>query len=510
MSSTFQARKTSADSASLDIANARSTPAPGRTTRTSGLSGGSSALQLKAASDAEPAAQSEGQSNAADNITIEDVRYEVIAHNFGYRDSLAGAPGELLQSWGYEAEWASKINDAQTGLFCGLIMPSSEHPELTPIVVFRGTEGGADFGDLISDINPIAVGRNQFQPNRPFIQQMISEAGGQVDVTGHSLGGALAQHCAAAFTGSVNRIFTFQSPAIEASGARRVAESGEGPDARHHLAKGDLVDNAGDSHLAGEFFRHDVGGGPASHVRYLMSTPEFASQREELGIDDAMLKRLGIDQQQTKAPIEQGSEYPDPILGGASEAVRRVFGLGLFPVLNGLDSMFSGDDGDISERVADMAPQELGGMPVSERSYMIGRLCRGMTGDRDEDAILNILRASTSDAAAVIDVVGAHELAENLHGAQFEELSEFFRAHYYPRASQDSLLTLIQNCMDGRTSEWEEVIIADILVSRPDGRALIGRIGAVYSGGGFSEGLNKVQWQLTGAEQRRVDSIYAR
>ena len=494
----------------LDVAP-EAAAAPGKRPLTSGLASSRQPIQRLADADADAtAATDNAEAQGADAITVDDVRFEIIAHNMGYQDTLAGVRGELLQSWGYQPEWASKINDAQTGLFVGLLMPDDQHPDLLPILVFRGTEGVSDLGDLASDVNLVAVGHNQFEPNRNIINQMIAEAGGRVNVTGHSLGGALAQHCAAAFTGAVEQVYTYQSPAIEASQAQQVANSDQPPEVRHHLAKNDLVDNAGDAHLGGEFFRHDVGGGPASHVRYLlMSVPDFAAQREELGLTDEVLDQLGVESQPSKGPIEHTQEYPDETLGTVSEAVRRVAGLALYPILSGLDTLMSGDDIELGQRIDSMSDDELAGHPVSERAYMVDRMCRGVTVDRDEKVILRVLRASGSDMSAVVDVVGAHVIAQNMHGKQFDELMELYRSHYFPRASQDSLLELIKNCIEGRTSGWEQEIIADILVTRSDGRALITRIGADYAGGGFAEGLKEVQWQLGGAHQRRVDAVFA-
>jgi hypothetical protein len=503
-------RRSSESSDSLAFANSAA-KAPGKQPLTGQIPAGRAPVQLQAAEQAPaaPAAPEAAAQDAAAQITLEDVRYEFIAHNFGYKDTLGSAEGALLRQWGYQPQWASRINDAATGFFVGLLMPDSDHSDLTPILVFRGTEGGSDFGDIIADLHPIAVGYNQFHDNRAFVQQLIAEAGGAVNVTGHSLGGALAQHAAATFTGSVRQVFTYQAPAIQASAARDFAQQEQRPEVRHHIAAGDVVDNAGDAHLDGDFFRHDVGGGPAAHVRYVFSTPEFAAQREQLGITDEVMNDLGVAQQTSKGPVEHSESHPEPIFGAVAEGVRRPLGAGLYPVLNGLQVLFRNDDKRLRQQIAGMDDAQLAGYPVSERAYMIDRLCRGITGNADEDAIVRVLRASTSDAVAVIEVVGAYRIAQNLHGRQYQELAAFYRANYYTRASQDQILAILRSCIDGRTSEWEEEMIADILVLRSDGRAIITRIGAIYSGGGFAEGLRKIQWELDGRDQRRVDAIYA-
>ena len=485
----------------LTLANAPSSAA-GKGPTTASLAG-ATPVQAKAADNAVPQQENRG---AADQITAQDVMYELIAHKMGYQDNIGTTEGQLLQSWGYEPNWASKINDAATGLFVGLIVPQTGRSDLNAIVVFRGTEPTNGIDDIVADINPVSVGNNQFRANQRFIGQLIAEGGGKVNVTGHSLGGALAQLCAAAFTGSVNEVYTYQSPGIDSSSAEAFDETEDHPTVRHHMAGGDLVDNAGDKHLEGTHFLHTPGGGPASHVRYLMTSPELAEQRRQAGVTDEVLAQLGIDKRDNKKPIEQFDKYPSPVMNAVSETVRAGAGLVLYPILNGVNVLTRNDDKALREQISGADAAALGSLPISERSYMLDRLCRGSTGNKDEEAILKVLRASVSagDVVPIIDLAGPHLLAKNLHGGQWDQLKALFQQHYYTQCSQDSAFDLIQKCISGRTSEWEEEMIADLLVMRGDGRQLITRIG----GGNFASGLNTVQWQLDGGDQRRVDAIF--
>jgi hypothetical protein len=259
-------------------------------------------------------------------------------------------------------------------------------------------------------------------------------------------------------------------------------------------------------------FRHSPGGGPTSHTKFLLTTPELQSQRDELGLTDDVLARMGIAKQTNHRPIEHHEQYPHPVKNAIDETVRRGLGGALYPILNGIAALTRNDDAALRQQIASDGEEGLARRPASERSYMLDRLCRGITGDADEDAILAVLRASAraGDAVTVIDVAGAYLLARRVHGSQFQELRSFYRQHYYPGAGQEQLVALLRRCMDGMTAGWEEEMIADILVDRSDGKALIAQIGAIYHGGGFAEGLNKVQWQLGGGHQRRVDAIYAR
>jgi hypothetical protein len=149
---------------------------------------------------------------------------------------------------------------------------------------------------------------------------------------------------------------------------------------------------------------------------------------------------------------------------------------------------------------------------ASERISMLRRLLSGVTGDDDESTILTILEASKTagDVVTVIDGANAWDLSYAVDGDEFGELQAFLRDHYYAATSTSMAFSLIRRCMDGWTGEWQQEMIADLLVKRHgiDGDKLLTQIGNYYEGGGFAEGLNKVQWQLDGANQRRVDDIY--
>lgn len=165
-------------------------------------------------------------------------------------------------------------------------------------------------------------------------------------------------------------------------------------------------------------------------------------------------------------------------------------------------------DTDIRSEVGLKSEAELAKKPVTERIQMVIRLTQGATMDADELTILSILKASLSkgDLVTVVDAAGAWKLASTTDGDEYKTLRAFLKENYYANTSQQMALNLIRECMDGETAEWEEEMIADIIVKRGDRRAIVTQIGKIYDNGGFAEGLNKLQWQLDGAEQDQVEA----
>jgi hypothetical protein len=174
------------------------------------------------------------------------------------------------------------------------------------------------------------------------------------------------------------------------------------------------------------------------------------------------------------------------------------------------DSAVGYDDDEAREIEASEGETGLAARPTSDRIRMLRGLMSGMTFNDDEASILGVLRASLAagDVVTVIDGAGAWELAYAVDGDEFQALRAFFRANYYGATSMSAAVTLVQRCLDGETAEWEEEMVADVVCDRSDGRAIITELGVRYEGGGFSEGLNKLEWQLDGADQDRVEAKF--
>jgi hypothetical protein len=146
-------------------------------------------------------------------------------------------------------------------------------------------------------------------------------------------------------------------------------------------------------------------------------------------------------------------------------------------------------------------------VPLARRISMVRRLLSGATANDDEAAIIKILRGSkkAGDLVSLIDQVGAHRIAEDIHGEEWGTVKSIFKRSYYTRTSQRVAFRLLNTCMVGSTDEWEQEMIADLICLRADGANLISRIGGED---GFSEGLNKLEWNLDGSDQTRVTNKF--
>ncbi|OYQ63714.1 hypothetical protein B9G53_15485 [Pseudanabaena sp. SR411] len=268
--------------------------------------------------------------DAASKVDSLDVVYELIAHKLAYKgiDGIPEDMGQWLDNQGYQRNWLGTVQGS--GLFCGLIMPKQGSDKL-PVLAFKGTDFSKT-GDALADVDPAAVGFTAFKLKQEQIQGLISQAGGKVVVTGHSLGGALAQHAASAFTGNISKVVTFQAPGISQEQVRQFnnnvndMEEDERPEVVHHLATGDIVDLAGGKHIGGsglytgkgnaEFFLHNLeSGGPNNHTKFLLQDEAFKEQQEQVGIDDEAREQVGLKDSQIGANQKVGQYNDNPFAG---------------------------------------------------------------------------------------------------------------------------------------------------------------------------------------------------
>lgn len=293
--------------------------------------------------------------NAAAAVDSLDVVYELIAHKLAYK-AIGGVPAEMgdwLDSQGYERNWSGTVNGP--GLFCGLVMPKNGSDK-RPVLAFKGTDFSKT-GDAMADVDPVAVGFTAFKFKQGEIQALMEQAGGKVDVTGHSLGGALAQNAASAFPSKIRRVVTFQAPGISQEQVRQFNNlaDNERPEVAHHIATGDIVDLAGGKHIGGsgaytgkgnaQFYLHHLASlGPNNHTKFLLQDNAFAQQQGEVGIDQEARDRMGLRNNQIGKNQKVGQYNDNPFAGNQfiTERAREFAAPGASLALGGKELTMGG------------------------------------------------------------------------------------------------------------------------------------------------------------------------
>jgi|GEM_PF-2707480 len=192
-----------------------------------------------------------------DAIPARDVFYEFLAHRYAYDPALP-LFGQLLAVNGYSHQGSYDF-ESRAGLSFTIVMPRPERRgELPPVVVFRGTQV-SDLQDIRTDLE-FQIGQSHFGAvtelglGEMLLGAAVDAGGLKPHLTGHSLGGALAQLTAAHWPERVGAVVTFQSPGLTRLNAKRAAQrSAEcALEVRHYIADRDVVHLAGQRHLEGE------------------------------------------------------------------------------------------------------------------------------------------------------------------------------------------------------------------------------------------------------------------
>ena len=232
----------------------------------------------------------------------------------------------LMRSWGYDPQTTvdQEVHNEETGLYVARFDPSQEGYDpkyheylkddplyrngMQSISAFRGTQLFEGFGDhspghakgidLLTDLDPTHVGERQYDASKTEIGALIRGGvgadRGEGVLTGHSLGGFLAQRAAveqsdslANLDGVVSNVVTFQSGGLDAETAANLDTDQVA--CRHHTAHGtDFVHLAGEQKTAGTHFAHVAKSG-FNHTNGLMFGSEgpgalgLSVMRDKLG-----------------------------------------------------------------------------------------------------------------------------------------------------------------------------------------------------------------------------------
>ena len=219
-----------------------------------------------------------------------------------------------------------------------------------------------------------------------------------------------------------------------------------------------------------------------------------------------------------------GAEHPDDVGPYGRDAAGHITGdttqSDQMSAIGGLsdpslrpsmtEPMNSGDDDSAHADLAGLTDEQIGALPAVRRVQYLRALQSGATIGDDETLVLRILNASRADLVTVVDGADAWDLMYALDMGNAASLRQIFIDRYYGATAANTALRLVRRCMDGETAEWEEEMVADIVVTRADRVALVREIGRAYpsmnGSDDFHKGLNKLEWQLDGLDETRVQT----
>lgn len=250
-----------------------------------------------------------------DEAPVEDFFYEFLAKRLATQNMSEMDPDaqgisaedrdrrlafqELLTSWGYQSTVSEdqEIIDPETGLYAVRFDPleGEAGQGRNSVVAFRGTEAVrgdefdldnpfSAFNDVVADLGP-SVGSSQYDPNKEAIAALIGGGTEDAVLTGHSLGGYLAQRAASDNADAVRELVTFQAGGIDEADAHRFeAANADGhADVRHHQTNWDLVHRAGEDRIDGTFFEHRPNNPTQGHSKYLMYSDDETEDLADAG-----------------------------------------------------------------------------------------------------------------------------------------------------------------------------------------------------------------------------------
>jgi hypothetical protein len=170
------------------------------------------------------------------------------------------------------------------------------------------------------------------------------------------------------------------------------------------------------------------------------------------------------------------------------------------------------DDDEARDRLTPMSGTAIAAIPLTDKVRLIRAMLSGSCTNDDETQILRVLQNAGGGLATVVDGTNAWDLLYKMNGDEYHTCRSLLRTRYYPLTSQNEALRLVRQCIDGETSEWEEAMVADIFEDRSDNHALVSAVGAAYGGdrSDYWNGLNKLLWQLDGAEDSRIEALFGR
>jgi hypothetical protein len=260
-------------------------------------------------------------------------------------NDLTDADRERLTRTGYDPSTFFQF-EGEKGFQMVYVLPlpydannPATHELKNPALAIRGSEVGPDFfKDWGSDFDYSQVGNRQFEANKDNIEaslQFLSSMSpsGKVNLSGHSLGGALAQIITAHHPGYIARLTTFQAPGISQDTADLYEENtaniddSQLPEIAHHIVEDGLVYKVGETSLEGDFYKHNID-------ESFFGDVHVATLVDQEGRTDAD----GNHQAASQHAVEKFDSFPDEIKRKILEIGRK----GLSPIITRLFNLIDG------------------------------------------------------------------------------------------------------------------------------------------------------------------------
>lgn len=284
--------------------------------------------------------QSEGRIQELQQTASTHAFFEFVAHFLAYQEPGYEPPQDIrtiIEGAGY---LFVEIVRADMGF--QYVYLSGEPSGKNDILGVRGTNPGlrpSDMATIYADVDPTAVGMQQFNFNRELINGLMNN--GPLDVTGHSLGGAVAQIITAYYASDVGSLYTFQAPGIDDSQVEmfKNTPAEDRPEVFHHVAVGDMVDKAGEMNLPGNVYVHDFG-------LFYIKTQDLLSEAGQT------MSNVGGD---ISGVISEAGSVAETIVKGGLEQLIPIYGL--FQIRGRISEIMQ-DVEDMKEHIGD-AKQEI-------------------------------------------------------------------------------------------------------------------------------------------------------
>ncbi|MBK7535683.1 MAG: hypothetical protein IPI49_10025 [Myxococcales bacterium] len=291
-------------------------------------------------------------------LTNREAVTEQLAHGMVARD-LTEADIDFLRLNGYEA---GPIIRGQREFVMRVF--TSTNPDQPTLVSFRGTVP-SKVQTLIADLDPTGIGNYQWNPNRDLIEATMrrAAANGKVAVSGHSLGGALAQITASRLPDIVQSVTTFQAPGVSQETAQRLrdyntANPDQAIESTHHRVLGDAVPRGGETLTDGTLHNYTMTGGNWRSNNLL--SRHLASPLSQLERADGNRLPTQSDNPDIGFVYEgQQDTSTDNVPGGPIETARRLLGTGVFGIggiFHRIRQLFGGGNGATPDAPPPAAP----------------------------------------------------------------------------------------------------------------------------------------------------------